>query len=372
MKPTLLLLVIFDCFQSIAQNVGIGTTTPAAKLQINHLSNTGPGIQLVDSAVSGGGHLRFRNINNSVGINLSSYTTSNYNKDQYLDITSDSVFLTTFRGNGNVGIRNSNPLYPLDVLGDVNTTGTIRLNGNGGADGQVLRSNGDGTMTWDDMNEYKFYETYRATGAATWTVPAGVTKICIELWGAGGGGAIYGGGGGGGYIKAYFTVTPGSTVSYSIGVGGSGGSFAGSSANTGGTSTATVGSVTISAFGGAGAGSAVAGERPGEGGRSSVTAGFRNFIAIDGNFGTHNQTTYAQKNATTYVITTKYGNGGDGGNTQNTGGIGNYTIVNEATAAIIKESYASTPSIPGGGGGSFYCTICTSSTGASGQFIVHY
>jgi hypothetical protein len=372
MKPTALLLAVFACYSSFSQNVGIGTTTPAAKLQVNHLSNSGPGLQLVDSANFGGGHLRFRNINNSVGINLSSYTTSNYNKDQYLDITSDSVFLTTFRGNGNVGIRNSNPLYPLDVLGDINTTGAIRLNGNGGTDGQILRSNGDGTMSWDDMKEYKFYETYRTTGASSWTVPAGVTKICIEVWGAGGGGSIYGGGGGGGYIRAYFTVTPGSSVTYTIGVGGSGGSFAGSSANTGGTSSAIVGTVTITAFGGSGGSTSVAGERPGDGGATSVTAGFRNFISEAGAGGTHNQTTYSQKNATTYVITTKYGNGGDAGNAPGSGGIGNYNMVNESTAAVLKESYALSPNVPGGGGGSFYCSICTSSPGAAGQVIFRY
>jgi hypothetical protein len=372
MKSTFLLLAAFACFQVVAQNVGIGTTTPAAKLQINHRSSEAPGLQLVDSSGSGGGHLRFRNVNNTVGINISNYNTSNFNKDQYLDITSDSVFLTTFRGNGNVGIRNAGPAYPLDVNGDINTTGTVRVNGNAGANGQVLRSNGDGTMSWGDMSDYKFYETYRAVGTSSWTVPAGVTKIYIELWGAGGGGSIYGGGGGGAYIKAYFTVTAGSSVSYTIGGGGVGGSFAGSSGNTGTTCTVTVGSVTLTAFGGVGGSSNVAGDRPGEGGRSSVTTGFRNFIAIDGKNGQHNQFTFAQRNATTYVITTKYGNGGDGRNAPNKGGIGNYTIINESTAAIIKESYAQAPSIPGGGGGSFVCSICTSNTGAGGQFIVHY
>ncbi len=42
----------------------------------------------------------------------------------------------------NVGIGTQNPNYKLDVSGDINTTGLIRLNGNAGIAGQVLGSNG--------------------------------------------------------------------------------------------------------------------------------------------------------------------------------------------------------------------------------------
>lgn len=360
-------------FFSAAQNVGIGTASPAAKLQVNHRSSTSAGLALVDSADNFGGQLEFRNTNNTKRMVVAGYAASNFNNGQFLDVRSDSVYTATFKGNGNIGVRNLDPQHPLDVAGDINTTGNLRANGIAGASGQVLQSNGNGTMSWVDMCEYKYYETFRTAGSSTWTVPAGVTKICIELWGGGGGGAIHGGGGGGGYIKAYFPVTPGATVSYTIGTGGTGGSFAGSSGNTGGTSTATVGSITINAFGGDGAGfTGIAGDLPGIGGGFSTTALFRNYIGSYGEKGSFNQTTYQQKNATTFVVFTKYGNGGNAGNTYNTGGVGNYTIVNEATAAVLKESYALAPHIPGGGGGSFYCTICTSYPGAAGQIIFHY
>lgn len=62
----------------------------------------------------------------------------------------------------------------------------------------------------------------------TFTVPAGVTKLYIQLWGAGGGGAGGstlglvggGGGGGGGYGAGFMTVTPGQVVNVTVGTGG--------------------------------------------------------------------------------------------------------------------------------------------------------
>ncbi|KKS58205.1 MAG: PE-PGRS family protein [Candidatus Nomurabacteria bacterium GW2011_GWA2_42_41] len=78
-------------------------------------------------------------------------------------------------------------------------------------------------------------QTFASNG--TFTVPAGVTSITVEVWGGGGaggpGGASQnytgywtytagGGGGSGGYAKSMFTVTPGATYSIVVGAGGSG------------------------------------------------------------------------------------------------------------------------------------------------------
>jgi hypothetical protein len=67
------------------------------------------------------------------------------------------------------------------------------------------------------------FQVFDATGI--FTVPAGVTKIMVECWGAGGGTAPISGfarGGDGGYGKSIFTVTPGASFSVSIGQGGLG------------------------------------------------------------------------------------------------------------------------------------------------------
>jgi hypothetical protein len=66
----------------------------------------------------------------------------------------------------------------------------------------------------------------------TFTVPAGVTRVNVEVWGAGGGGGYAGcnlggggggGGGSGGYTKIVLDVSPGQTFSVVIGMGGTGG-----------------------------------------------------------------------------------------------------------------------------------------------------
>jgi hypothetical protein len=48
----------------------------------------------------------------------------------------------------NVGIGTILPSEKLDVAGNINITGSIKANGVDGSNGQVLKSNGDGTMSW--------------------------------------------------------------------------------------------------------------------------------------------------------------------------------------------------------------------------------
>src|SRR6188768_1046214 len=69
-------------------------------------------------------------------------------------------------------------------------------------------------------------QTFNSSG--TFTVPAGVTSISVEVWGAGGAGGgatgnpgAGGGGAGGAYAKNTFTVTPGTSYIINVGNGGS-------------------------------------------------------------------------------------------------------------------------------------------------------
>ena len=82
-------------------------------------------------------------------------------------------------------------------------------------------------------------KTITATG--TFTVPAGVTRVEVELWGAGSGsfasttGGPSGGGSGGGYARKRIDgLTPGQIINVSIGRGGNGGVVNGASAGSGG------------------------------------------------------------------------------------------------------------------------------------------
>ena len=77
-------------------------------------------------------------------------------------------------------------------------------------------------------------KTFNSAGTYSWTVPTGVTNVCIEVWGSGGSGGnlrssssylttgIIGfGGGGGGYGYQCFNVVPGTTYQVIIGGGAS-------------------------------------------------------------------------------------------------------------------------------------------------------
>ena len=92
-------------------------------------------------------------------------------------------------------------------------------------------------IMWREGNTYTNTQTF-TTGSGSWTVPAGVTKIHVDMVGAGGGGgggADYGspgGGAGGHYIMEALTVTPGANLSYSVGAGGTGGGTGTAGGNT--------------------------------------------------------------------------------------------------------------------------------------------
>lgn len=100
--------------------------------------------------------------------------------------------------------------------------------------------------------------TITTVGNGTWQVPCDVTSITVEVWGAGGGGqrvsgnsSAGGGGSGGGYVRATRTVTPGSTINFYVGQGGSGNS------GQNGEASWFISNSTVRAVGGNGAGSEV-------------------------------------------------------------------------------------------------------------------
>lgn len=94
------------------------------------------------------------------------------------------------------------------------------------------------------------------TNGGNWTVPAGVTRARVQVWGAGGGGggaanisgAAGSGGCGGGYAEGLFTFTPGQIIAVTSGAGGLAGT---TSSNGGAGGTSSVGAI-ISATGGGG------------------------------------------------------------------------------------------------------------------------
>ncbi len=135
---------------------------------------------------------------------------------------------------GNIGIGTSTPTRKLDVNGDIKIVDGTQGNG------KVLTSDANGNASWQTLSTggvmYTNMQVYATPGSFTFTIPAGVSKIMVEVWGAGGGGGNGtaggnggGGGGGGGYGKQIFTVAEGTNYNVTVGAGGSAGSGGGTS-----------------------------------------------------------------------------------------------------------------------------------------------
>lgn len=122
---------------------------------------------------------------------------------------------------------------------------------------------------------------FEVQGTFDWTVPSGITSICVEVWGGGGGGT-YGfgvdsglGAGGGGYGYQCFSVIPGTAYQVTVGGDSSFGNLisatAGKDGNQGGTGGTSNASFNISGIngnssnGGAGANGGAGGSYGGSG-----------------------------------------------------------------------------------------------------------
>jgi hypothetical protein len=192
-------------------------------------------------------------------------------------------------------------------------------------------------------------QTFSASG--TFTVPAGVGRVKLRLYGGGGGGgygnsAGGGGGGGGGYVEGFFSTVPGDVLTITIGGGGSGGS-SGAVATAGGDSTIYHGGELCYATGGQ-SGAAGTNAGLGAGGAPGVGAGttFASFGSVGG-----------AGSATSSVII-----GGQGGNAFGyqggpftmlafgNNGPGNNAQIGSGGSGGIGMGY-------GGSGGSGFCVV---------------
>lgn len=266
----------------------------------------------------------------------------------------------------NVGVGVPIPTEKLDVNGNVNLTGTIKVNGVAGQNGQALITNNSGNMIWGDVTDYKNFIVFSNT-SGTWIVPAGVTKIFAEAWAGGGGGTGTGGGGGGGYVTGIITVTPGGSVAYTVGTGGAAGS---PNASDGGSSSVTFGTTVLTALGGTGSTYTTYGSVATGGGFTVVNGG-----SIMGRFGEPGGTNafgYNQSNSTTFLESQTGGKGGDAGNSSNTGGKGTFQLRNASTSVNIYTLYGSPGKLPGGGGGGNITWGGIIQGGAQGLVIIHY
>jgi hypothetical protein len=199
-----------------------------------------------------------------------------------------------------VGINKASPTEALDVNGNVNISGALKANGQAGTSGQVLTSTGTG-LTWGSLFGYKHCQMFYAAGSASWIVPAGVKEIMVEAWGGGGGYGDYVGGTSGSYARVVQTVSPGSSINYSIGTGGA-------IKGPGGNTTVTLPEGTLTALG---AGPITpSGSYELMGVNNINPAGSMPAFYMPGNRGTTTHYDFGQKSSTVYTQTTYLSSGG--------------------------------------------------------------
>jgi hypothetical protein len=172
--------------------------------------------------------------------------------------------------NGRLGIGTTAPGSALDVKGTVRLSGatsgyvglapaaaagstTYTLPSADGTSGQFLSTNGSALLSWATALGIA-YDRQVFNSSGTWTKPASGTICIVQIWGAGGGGASAsngrGAGGGGGYSCVAFplsNLTGVSTVTITMGAGGTGTNNA-----TGGTGGSTTFGTYITHVGGGG------------------------------------------------------------------------------------------------------------------------
>lgn len=257
--------------------------------------------------------------------------------------------------------------------GGIDMQGEIRPNGVPGVAGQILQSNGNGTMSWSGCSKYRnsrtylgghqgpsgYYQTYQ------FIVPENISEIWVEAWAGGDGGQILTGnlqydcnkkgGDAGSYVSGIIKVFPNETLTLYVGDGGFLGLEGGISQVLRG-STILIGTTTFDSF--------VAYIDP-----TTNSDGVLKFVK--GAKGQPVIMDYKQVSTTTFATVVS---GGDGGEA--------YLCTPKRNGCTVAYDFATnlllTPSIfgsgnhgsvPGGGGGT---NLFTGSTGGEGMVILRW
>jgi hypothetical protein len=245
-------------------------------------------------------------------------------------------------GTGN----NTFTAYSLIAAGTT-ATGTFQNVVGVGTAGQVLTSAGAGALpVWSSggaTGGLASFQIFTSGSAQTYTKPAGIVNIMVEMIGGGGGGggvsggagglAAGGGGGAGGYLRKFISAAA-ANYTYTVGAGGAGGAAGNNAGSNGADSTfstltsshgvgggggASSGSTSINASGAGGTATNgdinITGQTGGEGVGIAIAANTATFSGIGGSttYGAGGTAVSANSGFVAGINGSGYGSGGSGG-----------------------------------------------------------
>jgi hypothetical protein len=139
-------------------NIGNFNLEPTAKLQVSsNATSEFPSMAIIDDSPNNqnGGIFQFRNqlgthkfdIQGLFGLQSTPF-------DSFLSFNKNGNPIMRLKGSGSLGLGVLDPSETLDLVGNIKLNGEILPGGTSGTVGQVLSSNGDGTMKWDDASSF--------------------------------------------------------------------------------------------------------------------------------------------------------------------------------------------------------------------------
>lgn len=190
MKKLLLASSFFTAsMAAMAQNVGIGTTTPTEKLQVvgniklsdtlktpNAIIGTGAATYPLTVRSTSSGNKGFGQISPNGTIAVGTYVDDTYgafiqthtNNDLNFTTNNGGSQMVIKAGSGNVGIGVTLPNHKLEVDGNVVIYQQLQILGGNPGKGKILTSNPNGFGWWEYPSQYN-------TGFSTY--PTGITTI---------------------------------------------------------------------------------------------------------------------------------------------------------------------------------------------------
>lgn len=252
----------------------------------------------------------------------------------------DENTATTLTGTKRMSATSTGGLIVFDSINEIDPIGDVPTDG--------LQLHIDSALSTKTETAPVGQQAYTSAGTNTFTVPAGCTSISAVCIGGGGGGAgsdgqprNQGNTGGGGGALAYGTipVTPGETLTVTVGSGGNAGANGGGAGGTGGDTTISRGA-TVLIRGGGGGGGTYRGTAGGSAGTRTYDASVTSTGGGDGGAGGTCSTAGGSNVGAS-------GGGGAGGYSA-AGGVGGN---GGASGAVATAGSASTGGGGGGGGG---------------------